>query len=431
MALFGFSKCDITPEIGCFLYGYVDDLRSERIHDRLNVNAFYFEDETTSAFLISAEVCSINTEFSEKMRKALSENTGVPYENIMLHGIHNHTGPNTDGNTGWGALDIPYCENILLPAALTAAKAAVSSAVPAKVGVGMGESYIGVNRREQDIYNNIIFGQCEWGSFDPRMSVFSFRNAENNSVIANLIFYTCHGTTAGLCNEISRDWAGGMIDTLEAHTNAPTAFFCGAEGDAGPRLSNGQTVGTIRDTEIMGETAGKDAVRIFDSIVSYSPLTFSVTSGVLKLPLKNRISKEDAASLLERFRNNTVNLEGQKKDYAVRVLKSYEDGYQDKEFLSVPQTAISIGSFIFVAFPYELFSDIALRINKAKKGFEVFSLSNTNGSAGYFPCHSEISKGGYEIDMFLTHNIQPYCDNADFSLIKETLYNLEVFKCIE
>ena len=431
MGYFGFGKCDITPEVGCYLYGYVDDLVSEGVHDNLSVNAFYFRNENQSALMISAEVCSINTVFSEKMRSEISEKTGVPYENIMIHGIHNHTGPNTDGNTGWGALDMPYCENILLPSAIRAAEAAVSSAVPALAGVGMGESLVGVNRREQDINNNIIFGQCEWGSMDKRMAVLSFRNAEDNSLIANLIFYTCHGTTAGLCKKISRDWAGGMIDTLEAHTNAPTAFFCGAEGDVGPRLSNGQTVGTIRDTEIMGETAGKDAVRIFDSIVSYSPLTFSVTSGVLKLPLKNRISKEDAASLLERFRNNTINLEGQKKDYAVRVLKSYEDGYQDKEFLSVPQTAISIGSFIFAAFPYELFSDIALRINKAKKGFEVFSLSNTNGSAGYFPCHSEISKGGYEIDMFLTHNIQPYCDNADFSLIKETLRNLEAFKCIE
>lgn len=431
MGYFGFGKCDITPEVGCYLYGYVDDLVSEGVHDNLSVNAFYFRNENQSALMISAEVCSINTVFSEKMRSEISEKTGVPYENIMIHGIHNHTGPNTDGNTGWGALDMPYCENILLPSAIRAAEAAVSSAVPALAGVGMGESLVGVNRREQDINNNIIFGQCEWGSMDKRMAVLSFRNAEDNSLIANLIFYTCHGTTAGCSKEISRDWAGGMIDTLEKHSGAPTAFFCGPEGDVGPRLSNGSTVGTIRDTEIMGEIAGRDAVRIFDSISSYSPLTFSVTSGRLQLPLKKRISVAEAEALLGKFRNDTVNLEGQTRAYAERVLKSYDDGYTDKEYIIIPQTAIRLENCIFASFPYELFTDVALRINQAKTGFEVFSLSNTNGSEGYFPCHSEISKGGYEIDMFLTHNIQPYCDNADFSLIKETLYNLEVFKCIE
>ena len=108
-----------------------------------------------------------------------------------------------------------------------------------------------------------------------------------------------------------------------------------------------------------------------------------------------------------------------------------KNGYTEKPYFTFRQTAISIGDFIFVAFPYELFSDIALRINKEVKNSEVFSLSNANGSEGYFPCDSEISKGGYEIDMFLTANIQPFERNADFSLIKETFKNLEALLCTE
>lgn len=430
MCLFGFNKQDITPKVGCLLYGYVDDLVSEGVHDPLSVNAFYFNSKETAAFMISAEVCSINTAFSEKMRKAVSDATDVPYDNIILHGIHNHTGPNTDGNTGWGELDLDYCENILLPATVKAALTAKENAKESFVGINTGISNIAVNRREQDLNNNVILGQCDWGSYDPRMAVVSFSDT-NKKITASLIYYTCHGTCAGLCKEISRDFAGGMIDTLQEYTNAPAAFFCGPEGDVGPRLSNGQTVGTIKDVEIMGKRAGEDAVNIFKGIKEYVPLDIKVTNGELKLPLKKRISKKEAQDIYDRFKGQSVNLDGQKRSYAKKVLDSYKNGYTETTHRTIKQTAISIGNLIFAAFPYELFSDIALRINKGKPGFEVFSLSNTNGSGGYFVCDSEISKGGYEVDMFLTLNIQPFADNADWYLIKETLKNLEVFKCTE
>ena len=430
MNLFGFSKKDITPEIGCYLYGYIDDLKSESIHDPLSISAFYFEGDECRALLLSAEVCSVNTLFSEKMRRIISEKTGVQYECILIHAIHNHSGPNTDGNTGWGALDTAYCESILLPKAVEASLCAIASKQSALVGFSIGESLVAVNRREQTLDNVITFGQCPWGSFDPRMAVFSFRNPEGK-ILANLIYYTCHGTTAGCSNEISRDFAGGMIDTLEAHTNAPAAFFCGPEGDVGPRLDNGGTVGNIRDTEIMGMRAGNDAVRIFDSIKEYLPLEACVSFGEIHIPLKERISLDEVMKIYEPVKNLTVNLEGQKKHYCERLIASYENGYEEKEQLVFTQSALSIGNNIFLAYPYELFSDIANRINKAVSGYNVFCLSNTNGSEGYFPCHSEISKGGYEIDMFLTHNLQPCCDHADHYLIKETMKNLEELICTE
>ncbi len=426
MGCCGFSKLDITPKIGCLLYGYVDDLVSESIHDPLFVNAFYFSDGTKKALMITADVCSINTDFSEKMREKIAAASSVPYENIMLHAIHTHTGPNTDGNTGWGELDIDYCENILLPKTLEACLQAESNAKEAMVGISIGKSDVGVNRREQNLDNNIIFGQCAWGSYDPRMAVITFTDTDKN-IIASLIYYTCHGTSAGKCTAISRDFSGGMTDILAEYTSAPAAFFCGPEGDVGPRLPNGGTVGNIKDTEELGKLAGRDAVKIFCSITDFVPLSFDITDRTLVLPLKDRITENEAREIYNSFKNNYVNLDGQKRNYALRVLDSYKNGYETKTHRKIHQTALRINDVIFAAFPYELFSDIALRINKAKEGYEVFSLSNTNGSAGYFPCNSEISKGGYEVEMFLNLNIQPFADNADWYLIKETLKTLEVF----
>ena len=58
----------------------------------------------------------------------------------------------------------------------------------------------------------------------------------------------------------------------------------------------------------------------------------------------------------------------------------------------------------------------------------VFPLAPTNGVEGgvYFCTQQEIVRGGYEIGCVLAGNVQNYTDDADFSLITETLRNIEV-----
>ncbi len=79
----------------------------------------------------------------------------------------------------------------------------------------------------------------------------------------------------------------------------------------------------------------------------------------------------------------------------------------------------------YISFPYEIFSEIAMRIAYEKKIPHTLSLSNTNGCEGYFVTEDQICRGGYEIDMFKTGYIQPYADNADWYMVKQTLENLD------
>lgn len=104
---------------------------------------------------------------------------------------------------------------------------------------------------------------------------------------------------------------------------------------------------------------------------------------------------------------------------------SYEKGFVDKESLELEQTVIALGDIVFASFPYELFSEIGMRIDKAFKTKSVLSLSNANGSEGYFITQDAICRGGYEVDMFLYGHIQPYCDDADFHLMKETIEHIK------
>ena len=78
----------------------------------------------------------------------------------------------------------------------------------------------------------------------------------------------------------------------------------------------------------------------------------------------------------------------------------------------------------FVSFPYELFSEVGMRVARASGLPHVLSLSNTNGSEGYFVTEDQICRGGYEVDMFKHGYLQPYADNADWHMMRGSLKNI-------
>ena len=422
----GVSKINITPEVGCCLYGYAPDVFSESVHDDLTAIAFYFKSGDTEALLLSLSLCSIKTELSDEIASLIEEKYGVPKGNCIIHCIHNHSGPNVSGNVGWGDVDRKYYNGILLPNLMKVIGEAKSSPVAVRMAVATGESFIGINRRQLYTDNKVHLGQNPWGPFDPKMTVISFAD-EEGSVVANIVHYGMHGTCAGRNHEISRDWAGVMVDDVERVSGAVTAFFNGAEGDVGPRLTNGLTVGKgdITYAERHGALAAHDAARIYKKLGSYKDADLSVLVGEVNIPLDKRIDYETAKAGYEKYKEYTVNVKAKTAHYYKTQMELYENGYVDKEYRTVPQTIVRIGDVAFISFPYEIFSEIAMRIANEKKVPHTLSLSNTNGSEGYFVTEDQICRGGYEIDMFKTGYIQPYADNADWYMVKQTLENLD------
>ena len=420
----GVAREIITPKIGCQLYGYRPDVFSESVEDDLTVTAFYFKQGNTQALMLSATVCLIKTELSKSILSMIEHRFAIPRQCCMLCATHTHSGPNTAGTSGWGDIDKEYCDEIFVPAILTAVENAIGNLQAVKMGTANGVSLAGINRREIDCNNKVILGQNPWGCFNPQMTVISFVNLQGEPV-ANMIHYGAHGTAAGTNHEISRDWSGIMVDTLERQSGAVTAFFNGPEGDVGPRLSNRKTTGDIRYVRELGSVAAQDAVRIYSGIFSYADAELSVSHKTLGIPLKKRMPRKEAETMLEAYKGHTTNYRGMIRTHLEDVVSSYENGFVDKETFSVEQTIIALGDIVFVSFPYELFSEIGMRIDSTFKTKSVLSLSNTNGSEGYFITQDAICRGGYEVTMFLYGHIQPYEDNVDFSIFKQTAEHIE------
>lgn len=419
----GVSRKDITPAVGGNLYGYYPDLYSTELHDPLDVTALVLAWGETKVAIVSATVCLVHNQLADEIRAKIETKTGIRADNVILAATHTHTGPNTGGAFGWGDIDKSYCEEIFTPQILAAVEEAMGVMVPVQVGIATGESQVGINRR-QLLEDRVTLGQNPWGPYDPTMTVLSFRSEDK--VVANIVHYGCHGTSAGHYTAISRDWPGIMVDALETVSGGTTVFLNGPEGDVGPRITNGKTIGDdgMKYVIELGQKAAEDAIRVYRGITSYKDLDMEIHRGAIRIPLSHRISKEEAEAGLAEFAGRDRNLGAKKAHYYRAVLESYENGYEEQPDVLLRQWLLRLGDTVIVTTGCELFSEIGLRI-KTGSDYRVLTVALANGSDGYFATDSQLCLGGYEIGSFLTDHLQPYAAHADWHFVKETLRNME------
>ncbi|HZK39539.1 MAG TPA: hypothetical protein VFD23_05250, partial [Clostridia bacterium] len=298
-------------------------------------------------------------------------------------------------------------------------------------GTGLLQSDIGINRRQLNKDNKVSLGQNPWGCYDPNLTVLSFKTLEDRP-IANIVHYGAHCTAAGKNTEITRDWAGPMIDRLDAQSGAVTAFFNGAEGDVGPRLTNGQTVGNMEHVNELGKIAAQDAAKVYKGINNYTPATLRCVTDEIRLPYAPIIALRDVKTKLEAFKGEKkINLSGRTYEYLTEVLKAYERGLPSEKHFAFSQTIINIGPVVFIPFPFEFFSEISLRMRQYSPYEHTLCIGCANGNNGYLPTQDQLCRGGYEIDMFLTSGVLTLAADSDYNIIKENLRILEDIICTE
>lgn len=411
----GAGRAVITPPIGAWMAGYAPARRAETIHDDLHVTAIAFAGGGQRALLMSADVCQIFEPHIGSFRRSIADATGVPFEQIVMSAIHTHSGPATFGTHGGAPADEAYLETIFRPQAVKAAQEAVAALRPAVMGVAETQSEVGINRREVREDGSVALGQNPWGLYDPIMTVVSFRDY-SGAPIANLIHYGAHCTGSGAGPEVTRDWAGPMIDRLEEQSRGLTVYFNGAEGDVGPRLANGRTTGNLELALELGGIAAADAVRAWRSIREWNPNpVLRVLADQISLPCRPLdpldILKARLAALGDP--EKLVGLPVWEYETLGKRIAEKESGVPEQTAWTLDQTLIAVGSVVFVPFPFEIFSEITIRLRQFSPFAHTLSLSNANGVNFYFPSRSELCRGGYEVWLFRAFHVHALSDDAD------------------
>lgn len=418
----GIASSDITPELGTLLYGYPIVRPADKLLDKINVSAIVCKQDDESIAFISAEICALNLDKCDIITEAISRDTGIKKENILYSCIHTHSAPITRTSAGWGTADNDYLNDILIPRSIETVKKAFSAMKPAVMGVGKTKSNAGINRREITPSGEVILGQNPGGPYDPTMTAIVFKALDGNT-IGTLLHFATHPTSAGPNLSITRDWPGYMIDKVEEITSAPCIYINGAEGDVGPRLSNGKTTGDDSNIREIGLVAASDAERAVGSVSEYTVPTLKVLTKTISLPFTDMPSYDSVIDAMEAMGDpeKLIEVDITTYDRLKKIKTMYEDNVKAATSLELSQTVITLDDLAIVPIPFEAFCNIALSLRKNSPYGETLLFGLTGGSFGYLPTEDQLPYGGYEVESFRAATIPGFIDSLDKHIVAENI----------
>jgi hypothetical protein len=392
----GIAKTDITPSERLFMGGYDSSCRSEPsdgTDSKIYVRALVFDDNTSKVAFVEIDIVSYPNEEYAAIRKLISSETGIAFDNIMLGCVHNHAAPYPDSQNKDSKWSAQLKGNIVLTV-----KNAIKDLEPVKIGGGKGVSTVAMNRRKklEDITSVITFdennssqsygkyktdkpvmiremeGVCRLGAnpsgpIDNEVGVLRIdkMSGEPKAVFVN---YACHGTSlGGRNNKISGEWNGHMLEYIEKNVPGIISIFAqGAAGDINPRYIGGLdgNKDDLQKTAELGYEIGKEVVRVLSGIKTEIPVNPQI-----RLSKENITCPRRYGEVMRDFRNTTID---------------------------VPTTAVKIDNFTWVMYPLELFHEIGKTIKVNTHSPFPFIVGYCNGSMGYLPTQQSHSEGGYE-----------------------------------
>jgi hypothetical protein len=232
----GAARVDITPaeDAALPMSGYAGRKQGfQKIHDNIYVRALVLESGTVRAAIVTWELIGVPTVLWAETSQRIAAELGIPAENLLLAGTHDHGAPSLRGGfSEVGASSAAYTDKVQA-ATLEAVRRAKGRLQPARVGLGTGRAYVNINRRERMPTGAWGLGRNPDGPSDKTVSVLKFEDGSGKP-IAFFVNYAVHGVVMGPDNlEITGDLPGATSRFVEQ-------FYAGkrprARSDAGQPL---------------------------------------------------------------------------------------------------------------------------------------------------------------------------------------------------
>jgi len=370
----GIARIDITPDLPVSLPGY-DEKRglSKGIHDRLFVRALVFENGGKRLVLISTDLIGFYYEAFESFQKSLLTEFNLKPEELFLCAIHAHSSPGPNLNKSRGhPNDLTYTET-LRPKLIEVVRNAFKNVGPVRMGVGLGSSMVGANRRvlKPDGSTRLGTGSLRrnpYGVTDKDVLVLKLARPDGASIGA-LFDFACHATALGERNlQVSGDILGIAEQFVEKILGGGVVapVFVGASGDVNPwykELPSFNTEpGWMPEPELMGTLLGEEVVHVYREIGALQPGGDIKTSfAAIKVPGQKR--REETT-----VQDRTINL-----------------------------TAARVGDVAFLGASVEMLTEVGFAIKAGSPFKRTFLITHCNGGSGYLPPEHLYREGGYEI----------------------------------
>lgn len=421
----GVSKVEITPPVGYDQYRGT----STGVHDPLFAKAIVFRQEDEQAALVVCDLISITRDLSMEVRSMVSDQTGIPYTNIIVAATHTHTGPRYHAGINEyiskkrsGELtpsDEESYESLLLNGIVQSIVEATNNTINAVIESGSGFAHdISFNRRfvmkdgrvrfNPGIGNPSIIHPA--GPIDPEVGIIMFRNSSDNQPLASLTSFANHTDTFG-GTEFSADYPGYLANALRQDIGEEfvSVFGMGTSGDINhiDVVDATHQSGAVRVTERIGETLAAIVKEEMPNLRKTGNAILAVRSEFVYAPLQDYSEKELRWALQEErgpIYEERSFLQGMRAN-KIRHLKNMRDsGEAIPPTVGTGEWSIPVEVQVFqvgenaaiVGLPGEVFVELGMAIKESSPFETTLIVELTNIGIAYVPTEKAFTQGDYE-----------------------------------
>ena len=161
---------------------------SDGVHRDLMSHCLVLQKNGEKICIISNDLMEVGIETADEIRKAISEQSGLPMDHILMHCIHTHSAPRTGG---WcakeGQPNYAYAQKVRRVVVENAVAAIADDAAfrPFEMEFGQGTSDINYNRCDKD-------GFCNKDAYVLRLV-----DPGSRKPLVSLVNYSCHPVSLG------------------------------------------------------------------------------------------------------------------------------------------------------------------------------------------------------------------------------------------
>ncbi|MDA1280994.1 MAG: neutral/alkaline non-lysosomal ceramidase N-terminal domain-containing protein, partial [Chloroflexi bacterium] len=435
----GVGRVDISPPVGVAHAGWGAQTHQVSLGNDmpLLVTALVVANMGVELAIVDVDIGIFTGQQDQDIRQLISDDSGIPFDNIRLAYSHTHSGPITFGQ--WIKEGIELADqwwNTIPGACVKAVSEAKSTMKPGRAGFGRGSCDININRRPARKNGELFTGRNRDGFVDHDVDVVAIDDVDGNP-IATIVNYAMHPTIMAHENQwVTPDFPGPMRSVVEHAVGGLCLFLQGASGNQGP--VNGFT-GDLRVYRKAGSMLGAEAARVrfnidpvereerLDQILlsgadlgiytdvqtSESDDTVAVHNLWVDLPSRDVATVEEAQARFDEGETELAAVrasgapQGEIQRAVSKVMRANiylnvarnSERYVRDGHITIGIQSMRIGETVLVSAPVEPFAELADEIKRRSGAPNTIFSGFSNGHYAYLTTDMAFEEGGYEVSV--------------------------------
>ncbi len=385
-----FYESDITPPLGCYMWGYYKKRLADDVFQKLYSKAFVAECDGNIVAIVCVDTCVLPREMHDIVCKRIEEYTGIKPENVCITANHTHRGapvfssPELDVYADASYVDVFFrlvADSVILAykrleeADISFVKTDVKGIAFNRDGLFDDGKYHTHVRNEHTVK---ILGET-----DTSLNVVKVER--NGKPIGAIINYALHQDCAGDVTGYTGDYSSAISEELKMTygNDFVSLFVIGACGDIN-HVNNDINVELADDWNYhyhmkIGQILAQSTIAAFDNTEAVSDI---ISCKKEKINLKKRVIDKSIPGIFEQELQNLLdnNITGMRIRNFVYYCSVNES---DNEDLYV-QT-IRLGDIAIFALPGEMYVNYGLELKDTSPASKNIVIELCNNYCGYIP----------------------------------------------